>query len=488
MRFLGLDVTRARPLVLSAPAAAPDVERAAAPGALAPVNNAGGGWWPLLSVVMEPFAGAWQRGSSSTGPTNLTEFGPVFACITRIAQDISKLPIRVVEQGADGIWRNADVPAFSPVLRKPNTWQTRIQFFEQWMASKLCHGNTYVLKGRSGRNTVDSLYVLNPKRVQPLVTEDGDVYYRLGRNEFAGINDDSVVVPASEIIHDRINCLAHPLIGISPIAACALAANNGLAIQRNSSKFFSNGSRPSGILTAPGQITKAQAEDMKTQWEDNYSGANVFKTAILGGGLKYEAVAVNAVDSELIKQLMWDERAICTVFHVPTFMVNVGELPKYDNIEALQQQYYTQCLQRHLEDIELLLDEGLGLLNVPSKTYGTEFDLDVLLRMDTQGVVKAETQLVKGMIKAPNEARRRLNLDPVEGGDSPMSQQQNYSLAALARRDAGPDPFRPAAPGAPAPAPAPAPAATPADKHLLTRALAAEQLRGWVSDVCNAQH
>jgi hypothetical protein len=40
---------------------------------------------------------------------------------------------------------------------------------------------------------------------------------------------------------------------------------------------------------------------------------------------------------------------------------------------------------------------------------------------------------------------------PVKGGESPMIQQQNYSLAAVAKRDAQDDPF-----GTAKPAPAPA--------------------------------
>jgi hypothetical protein len=44
-------------------------------------------------------------------------------------------------------------------------------------------------------------------------------------------------------------------------------------------------------------------------------------------------------------------------------------------------------------------------------------------------------------------------MKPVKGGESPMIQQQNFSLAALAKRDAKDDPF--------GTAPAPAPAAKP---------------------------
>ena len=48
---------------------------------------------------------------------------------------------------------------------------------------------------------------------------------------------------------------------------------------------------------------------------------------------------------------------------------------------------------------------------------------------------------IDGAILCTNEARQELGLKPVEGGDSPMVQQQNYSLAALAKRDSKDDPF-----------------------------------------------
>ena len=51
---------------------------------------------------------------------------------------------------------------------------------------------------------------------------------------------------------------------------------------------------------------------------------------------------------------------------------------------------------------------------------------------------------VKGAIMSPNEARAKIGLAAVPGGESPMIQQQNFSLAAIAKRDSG-DPFAKAA-------------------------------------------
>ena len=141
-----------------------------------------GGWF---SLVRESFAGAWQRNIELRYDTVLTYYA-VYACVTLIASDIGKLRIRLMEQKADGIWEEIEAPAFSPVLNKPNRYQTRIKFYEQWMTSKLIHGNTYVLKERDKRGVVVALYVLDPTRVRALVASDGSVYYALYREDLAG--------------------------------------------------------------------------------------------------------------------------------------------------------------------------------------------------------------------------------------------------------------------------------------------------------------
>lgn len=397
---------------------------------LRPADNRGS--W--LGIIRESFAGAWQQNVEVKTDTVLA-FSTVFACITLIASDIAKMRVRLVKLADSGIWVEAESGAFSPVLRRPNHFQNRIQFYEGWVTSKLTHGNTYALKMRDARGVVTRLYILDPRRVTPLVSDEGDVFYQLKVDSLSLVSED-VIVPAREVIHDRMNCLFHPLVGISPIYACGLAAMQGSAIQNNSTRFFQNGSKPGGVLTAPGAISDDTARRLKAHWEANYSGENAGKVAVLGDGLKYEAMAMTATDSQLVEQLRWSAETVCSVFHVPAYKVGVTT-PTYNNAEILNQIYYSDCLQSLVESIELCLDEGLEL---PSP-YGTDFDLASLLRMDTAALYKSNNDAVGGGWMAPNEARRRVDLAPVEGGDSPLIQQQNYSLAALAKRDAQADPF-----------------------------------------------
>lgn len=393
-----------------------------------------GGWFRIL----EPFSGAWQRNIEQR-PETLLSFSAVYACVTLIASDISKLGIALVEQDRFGIWNETTSPAFSPVLRRPNHYQNRIQFIENWVTSKLVTGNTYILKHRDQRGVVIALYVLDPNRVTPLVTPNGDVYYQLGRDDLS--RTDAIVAPARDIIHDRMNPLYHPLCGLSPISACGLAALQGLRVQNHSTQFFANGANPGGVLTAPGTIDQTTAKRLEDKWNSEYGGDNAGKIAVLGDGLKYEAMTMSAVDSQLVEQLNWTALNVCTSFHVPAYMIGVAPAPPYNNVEALNQQYYAQCLQNPIESIELLLDEGLGLDKVPDRVLGTEFDIDALLRMDTLTRVNAAKAAMDSGA-TPNEVRKRFHgYGPAEGGDTPYMQQQNFSLAALARRDAKDDPF-----------------------------------------------
>lgn len=396
-------------------------------------------------VIQESFGGAWQRDVVIDKEVVLSNW-TVFACMTLIAGDVGKMPPRLMQPNGD-IWVQTSSPAFSPVLRKPNGYQTWQKFIESWVLSKLSSGNTYVLKEYDARRVVVAMHVLDPNRVRPLVSQSGDVYYELQDDELAGLPEGLPAVPASEIIHDRMWCLYHPLVGLSPIFACGLAAMQGLKIQGNSAKFFENMSRPSGILTAPGQISDETAKRLKDSWEANFGGDKIGRVAVLGDAIKYEAMSVNAVDAQLVEQLKMSGEMVCSVFHVPGYKVGVGQTPTYQNAEVLNQIYYSDCIQVQVESIEALLDEDLG---IHKAGYRVEFDLDALLRMDSATKIKMLGEAVGAAIMAPNEARKKLDLPPAEGGDTPYLQQQNYSLAALDKRDSGGDPFGTAKPPEPA--------------------------------------
>jgi HK97 family phage portal protein len=407
-----------------------------------------GGLWQLVANVFDGAIRAFQR-DIHVNPDIVFAQTTFFTCATQIASDISKVGVDLVQRlpstrrGLRPIEVPVDVPAFSPLLRKPNDYQTWQQFVEHWVLSKVTTGKAIHLIERDDRNVPVALHTLNSRLVQPMVTPSGRVLYRLVPDALAGIGDvdpdELIAVPASEIIHDRYNTLFHPLCGLSPIYACGIAAMQSHHIATQSARFFENQARPGGFLLAPDKINEETAARLRDAWQRNYTGENAGKVAVLGDGLRYEKVSVDPVDAQLVEQLQLSAKQIAGTMHVPGFLAGVSDLPSLSNIQALLTVYYSLCLQPFAEAIENCMDIGLGLGPVgrtpETRSYGVRLNLRQLLRMDNKTMAETHGILVQRGIEAIDEARSEFDLPPVSGGAIPFLQQQNWSVEALAARE-----------------------------------------------------
>lgn len=431
MKLFGLTITREKRIPIAAEA----------------VPAYRGGWRRIL----ESFPGAWQQ-NIEVSQGDLVCYPTLYACIMRKATDNGKMPYRLVETDSDGIEKVTTNPAYSPVLRKPNNFQTAQQFRELWSVSKNTQGNTYILKRRDNRGVVVALYVLDPCRVMPMVTESGNVYYQLMTDPLNTLPSDypadRLIVPASEIIHDRCVCIHHPLIGVPPLCAAYWPTVKNLKILQSSAQFFSNNAQPGGILTAPAGMSDEDADAVKAYWATAYTGENSGKVAVIGADMKFTSFAMKGADSQLVEQMQYSDRQICQPFGIPPYIVGVGEIPAGMKVDDVMNTYFALGLQSDIEAQEYLLDDGLGI----SAPLGVVMDTDTLLRMDKMKQAEFEAKLVAGKIKTPDEGRRPFNLPKTSGGDTLWGQDQDKPLGVLA------DPDYIAALNAPAPT---APVAAP---------------------------
>lgn len=403
-------------------------------------------WAGGMFQVQESYPGAWQSGVVLETSENLFRFSSVYACVSLISNDVAKLPARLQRQAADGVWDNVTSGSpFLPLLVRPNRYQNWSQFIQQWVMSKLSAGNAYVYLERDGRGgesnqvgVVRAMYVLDPRNVLPSEAPDGEVYYQVSSDELAQLQT-RAVLSSAEIIHDRMMPIWHPLIGVSPLYASGVAATVGIRIQRSSETFFKNLSRPSGQLTAPGRISDELVLRLKTEFERRFSGDNVGRLFVSGEGLKYEAIAPpKSTDSQLSEQHEISVKDVAGAFHVPLYKIGAGQYPNLTSVGAMNQDYYDHAIQIHITGIEECLNWALGLGKL-----GLRVNLDEggIMRMDPLARAEVTASEIKSATLSPNEGRLRENRHGVTGGESPYLQQQNYSLAALAKRDAKEDPF-----------------------------------------------
>lgn len=402
--------------------------------ALHAASDWSGGW----RRISEPYTGAWQQNQEEKRGTVLC-YPTLYACLNRISQDIGKLPFVLKSEDTNGISKPVENTAYSPVLRKPNHYQTAQQFREWWSLSILIHGNAYILKERDARGVVVKLYVLDPCRVLPMVSDSGDVFYQI--NYSPNVSDvvpgslaprlsitegeqRQLVIPAREVIHDRINCFHHPLVGVPPVCAAHWPAVKNLRILKSSAEFFGNNAQPGGILTAPAGLDDDDAARLKAYWDTNFTGSNSGKVAVIGADMKFTSFAIKSADSQLVEQMRYSDEQICQPFGIPPFKIGIGSIPAGLGVDAINLLYYDDALSGRIESMENLLDEGLGV----SSPLGIWMDTAPLLRMDQGSKAEMQTKLVGGGIATPNEGRREFNLSPLEGGDTVYMQQQDFPL------------------------------------------------------------
>src|SRR5690606_19860350 len=236
---------------------------------------------------------------------------------------------------------------------------------EHWLLTKLIHGNAYILKRRDARGVVVAMYALDPERVMPMVSDSGNVFYQLRSDSLNTLPDgypaEQLIVPANEIIHDRCMTVHHPLVGVPPMAAAHWPALKNMKIMRSATEFFANNAQPGGILTAPAGMSEDDAKSVQDYWAENFQGPNAGTVAIIGADMKFTPFAMKSIDSQMVEQMRYSDEQICQPFGIPPFKVGIGTIPSGLGVDGLNQLYYSDALQPHIEHMETLLDAGLNI-------------------------------------------------------------------------------------------------------------------------------
>jgi phage portal protein BeeE len=241
-----------------------------------------------------------------------------------------------------------------------------------------------------------------------------------------------MAAPARDVIHFRLHTPRHPLIGESPIAAAALALGVNVALAGNQAAFFSNMSRPSGILTVEtpeGRIlTRAEIDTLRESFDQQARGMNAGRLPILQK-MSFVPLTITSQDAQLIEAQRMSIEDVARCFGVPRPIVGDLSNATMSNVESMINFWLATGLGSLFENLERSFDSAFAL---PADEY-IEFDESALLRMDYVKRVEALTKAIQGGVLSPNEARQGEGLPPVDGGGTVFLQKQMVSIDLLAQ-------------------------------------------------------
>lgn len=356
-------------------------------------------------------------GTVITQDTSL-RIGAVYACVRLLADTISTLPVDTFyrEGGARKPYRPKPL-----WVENPDIGTAREDFLQQAMVSLLLDGNVFIRIFRSRTGEIISLVVLDPTRV--------DVRRNPATREIEYVLDASVgtTLRADEVLH--ITELRKPgaLRGVSRIDEVKQSLGLAAALEEFSARFFGQGSVTQGIIEWPGNLTREQAKDLASGFEEGHKGLKrSHRPGVLFGGAKFVKTGVDPNEAQMLESRQFAVEEIARIFRCPLHLLQVSTpgAMSYASVEQNAIQFAQYTLRPIISKFETALSSLL-----PGPAF-VKFNLDAILRGDIQTRFAAySTGQLAGFLSV-NDIHRLEDMPPAEGGDEYRVPLANVNLAA----------------------------------------------------------
>lgn len=353
------------------------------------------------------------------------EIPTAYACVMATARAVSQCrPIHKRMVGNDE-WEIVTTSAASRIFRSPNSYETWSQFIMNSVAQLMFDGESFSMAARNNRGEIMSLDRCDSKSCSPYITpEEKELFYGVGGTNPFLSDDISVLIPARDILHLRTHCPRHPLIGEGPLRSAALAAGVNVALSASQAHFFSQMSRPSGILSTDAVLNRDQIESLREAWTKQSQKMAQGHVPVLSGGLKFSSMAVTSQDAQLIEAQRMSIEEICKVYGTPLPIIGDMSHATLSNVEQMISLWLSVSLGSFLENLEQSFTKIFDL--PPNERI--DFDTQPLLRTDFEARISGLTSAIQGGLYTVNEARKKEGLRPVANGEDPIVQQQMVPL------------------------------------------------------------
>jgi HK97 family phage portal protein len=355
-------------------------------------------------------------GVTPSAPVNFDsamQISAVWGAVKIISETVGSLPFNIYRITPTGRVIATNHPLHRVFNRKPNRYQTPVEFWESMAMNLAVTGNAYAKKLTVGKRIVGLLPISSSQIVTDL-HKDGSVTHTYT----SGIGVQ--VLSSDEVWHVKL--MGNGIIGLSPLAYARNAIGIGIATDNRVTKMYSNGAKAAGVLYVSSKLTPEQRAGFKSKYADLAEGNND-SLIVLEEGYKYDQVSMSPKDIEMMDSRRFQIEDIGRFFGVPSILLNqtYGQSSLGSNVYEIVNGFYKIGLRPYLEKFESSVSRWL-LSDTDAEEYEVEFDFDALLRADTSTRLQANREAINSAQMTPNEARAREGLTALPGGDQLLIQ------------------------------------------------------------------
>ena len=240
------------------------------------------------SVLMRLVAAQEGALDSMVTADNCMQAPTVRAIVNAVANRIASTPIHVYrkETRSDGREIKEPLPnhPVSRLLKRPNSWQTSVEFWLDATSTLLRHGQFYSYKARGSTGPIRELSPIDPRAVTIKQSNSGAIEYWVSEEGAT-----QRVVQPDKMFTARFMSRNY-LKGDSPIEQCRTSIALEIMAERFGATFFQNGALPLMVFKfmegSRGFRTEEQEAKFIEDFQQAFGGSNKHRAMLLPKGIE----------------------------------------------------------------------------------------------------------------------------------------------------------------------------------------------------------
>lgn len=369
---------------------------------------------PEAKSLTDPASESWEAlaglfaGSSTGVPVNAESAmrcAPVNAAVNLLASAVGTLPVRMFRNIAAGREEVTDHPAVDLINGFANDWHSAGKIRELVTTDAILHGDGFAFVNKVGKRPAELLYLRRDKIVVEYA-DTGEPRYKIGGETFG----------PDRVIHIQ-NLSLDGERGLGLLRAGRDAIGLAILLERSAARLFRNGARPGGVLSFKGTLRKETVERIGASWRAAHGGDHSGGVAVLDNQGEYRPIAFTSVEAQHNEQRLYALGEIARLTGVPVTLLQDLSHGNFANTEQQSLTFLQHGLLPWLSEWTDAYSRTL-LTRAERRQYSFDFDVDDLLRADTQSRASSFASLRAAGIVTGNDCRRELNLPALPDGDS----------------------------------------------------------------------